>query len=39
MRKWQDILWCETDDKTGILSGEYASKKTKWFKENFFIQL
>lgn len=37
MREWQDILWCETDDETGILSGEYASKKTERFKEIFFL--
>lgn len=37
MREWQDILWCETDDETGILSGEYASKKTERFKAIFFL--
>lgn len=33
-----DTLWCETDGTIGVLIGEYASKKTKWFKENFFFQ-
>lgn len=33
MREWQDVLWCETDDEAGILSEEYSSKKTQWFKE------
>lgn len=36
MRERQDVLWCETDDETGILSEEYASKKTQWLKEVFF---
>lgn len=35
MRERQDVLWCETDDETGILSEEYASKKTQWLKEVF----
>lgn len=38
-REWQDVLWCERDDETGSLSGEYASKKTEWFKEIFFFKL